>query len=132
LFHLRNKGVKPSKQQPRKYVNSDHFPESGTLVAPTLAREVDDMSRISQRDLAHFKRQTCRVCKCKDKFNFHVADALWEKIVPGEFQNSVVCLSCFDEFARDRKIDYSDSLEVLYFAGDQATFKFQTVSAQSA
>ena len=90
------------------------------------------MAALKKVDLAHLKRQTCRVCNCKDKFNFHVADELWEKIVPAQFRNRVVCLSCFDEFARDRGIDYSDSVHVLYFAGDQATFKFETVSAQSA
>ena len=91
-----------------------------------------DMARTPHRNLAHLSRQTCRVCNCKDKFNFHVPDEVWEKIVPSEFRNRVVCLSCFDEFARERKIDYSESLDVLYFAGDQATFKFQTVSAQSS
>ena len=97
-----------------------------------LGREVVKMARIAENNLVHLKRQTCRVCKCKDKFNFHVADEIWQTVVPIQFQNRVVCLSCFDEFARERKIDYSDSFQVLYFAGDQATFKFQMVSAQSA
>jgi len=78
------------------------------------------------------RRQTCKVCKCQDKFNFHVSDEIWKKAVPLELQNKVVCLPCFDELARKQNVDYSDSLEVLYFAGDQATFKFQTVSAQPA
>jgi len=41
-------------------------------------------------------------------------------------------LPCFDEFAREKNVDYSESIEALYFAGNQASFKFQTVSAQSA
>jgi hypothetical protein len=90
------------------------------------------MTRITPTDLRGFRRQTCRVCRCRDKFNFHVPDEMWERIVPVQYQNKVVCLSCFDKFARQEKVDYSDSLETLYFAGDQAIFKFQTVSAQSA
>ena len=77
------------------------------------------------------KRQTCKVCGCQDKFDFHVRDDLWKKIVPVRYRNNVVCLACFDNFALRKQIDYSDSLEVLYFAGDRAVFKFQTVSAQS-
>jgi hypothetical protein len=84
---------------------------------------------------SHFKglkRQTCRVCNCQDKFNFQVPDDVWKKVVPAQYRNKVVCLSCFDELAREEHVDYSESLEVLYFAGNQATFKFQTVSSQSA
>jgi hypothetical protein len=78
-----------------------------------------------------FKRQICRVCNCEDKFNFHVPDEVWGEIVPSEYQNKVVCLPCFDDLARKQNVDYSDSIEVLYFAGRQASFKFQTVSAQT-
>lgn len=51
-----------------------------------------------------FKRQRCRVCKCEDKFNYYVPDALWREIVAEEYQDKVVCLPCFDEFARKRRI----------------------------
>jgi len=78
-----------------------------------------------------FKRQRCHVCECEDKFNFNVSDKLWRDIVPLEFQNKVVCLACFDELARQKNKDYAHSIEVLYFAGRQASFKFQTVQAQS-
>lgn len=83
-------------------------------------------------DLSSFKRQKCSVCKCVDKFNFYVPDELWKDIIPRQYQNKVVCLPCFDECARAQNVDYSESIEVLYFAGNQASFKFQTVSAQSA
>jgi hypothetical protein len=82
-------------------------------------------------NLRGFRRQSCRVCRCEDKFNFYVAAEVWEKVVPAEYQNQVVCLPCFDEFARTQDVDYSDSIEALYFAGSRASFKFQTVSAQS-
>jgi hypothetical protein len=77
------------------------------------------------------KRQTCKVCKCPDKFDFNVPDEVWSRVVPVEYQRGVVCLDCFDRFASEKQIDYSDSIEVLYFAGDKATFKFQTVLAQN-
>jgi hypothetical protein len=75
------------------------------------------------------RRQTCKVCKCPDKFDFNVPDEIWRKVVPQENQSGVVCLECFDAFASEKQIHYSDSIAVLYFAGDKATFKFQTVSA---
>ena len=82
-------------------------------------------------NLTSFKRQRCQVCRCEDKFNFTVSDKLWREIVPPDFYNKVVCLPCFDEFARQKKKDYADSIEVLYFAGRQASFKFQTVQAEN-
>ena len=78
-----------------------------------------------------FTRQRCQVCRCEDKFNFTVSDKLWREIVPPDFHNKVVCLPCFDEFARQKNRNYADSIEVLYFAGRQASFKFQTVRAEN-
>jgi hypothetical protein len=83
-------------------------------------------------NLASFKRQRCQIWRCEDKFNFNVSDKLWREIVPVEFHNKVVCLPCFDELARQKKMDYAHSIEVLYFAGRQASFKFQTVQAENA
>lgn len=79
-----------------------------------------------------FKQQYCAVCKCQDKFNFNVPDPVWREVVPNTYQNAVVCLPCFDEFARERNIDYSDSITTLYFAGRKASFKFAAISAQGA
>jgi hypothetical protein len=77
------------------------------------------------------KRQTCQVCRSPDKFNFHVPDDVWNRTVPAEYRNGIVCLPCFDEFARRNGVDYSDSLRALYFVGDKAIFRFQTVSARN-
>ncbi|HWO40887.1 MAG TPA: hypothetical protein VNO43_03690 [Candidatus Eisenbacteria bacterium] len=77
------------------------------------------------------QRQTCKVCGCEDKFDFHVPDSTWQSVVPPEFQNQVVCLKCFDNFALERQVDYAGAIDILYFAGDRAVFKFQTVSAQT-
>lgn len=77
------------------------------------------------------RRQTCKACGCPDKFNFHVPDDLWRRVVPARYQNSVVCLDCFDDFALAKHVDYADAIELLYFAGDRAVFTFQTVSARA-
>jgi hypothetical protein len=82
---------------------------------------------------SHFglRRQTCKVCGCQDKFDFHVSDGVWASTVPARLQKQTICLSCFDDFALAKEIDYANSLQVLYFAGNRAVLKFQTVSAQS-
>ena len=77
------------------------------------------------------QRQTCKVCECSDKFDYHVSDDLWRRVVPRRYQKSVVCLDCFDDLAFDKKIDYAGSIEVLHFAGDRAVFRFRKESAQS-
>jgi hypothetical protein len=77
------------------------------------------------------QRQTCKVCGCVDKFDFHVPDAIWKKVVPARYQKNVVCLDCFDNFALQKQVDYSGSIDTLYFAGDRAVFTFQTVSARA-
>jgi hypothetical protein len=79
--------------------------------------------------LADAQRQKCKACGCADKFDFHVPDAIWNEIVPAQLRNNVVCLSCFDKFAFEKQVDYAGSVDVLYFAGDRAIFKFETVSA---
>jgi hypothetical protein len=90
------------------------------------------MTRIKDANrMAGALRQKCKVCGCPDKFDFHVPDAVWEKVVPTRCRNKVVCLGCFDKFAFEKRVDYSDSLEALYFAGDRAIFKFAPVSAET-
>ena len=75
------------------------------------------------------RRQTCKVCGKADKFDFHVPNKIWNKVVPRRFRTRVVCLSCFDEFARQRNVDYAAAVDKLYFADDKATFTFQVVRA---
>ena len=73
-------------------------------------------------------RQRCKVCGCRDKFDFKVRDDVWVKIIPEKYQNRVVCLACFDDFAQKKEVDYSTYIDTLYFAGDKATFKFSVCS----
>jgi hypothetical protein len=85
----------------------------------------------SPDELKGFKRQHCSVCRCEEKFNFHVPDDTWKNVVPEEYRQRVVCLSCFDEFARRSNIDYSDAIKELYFAGDKVTVKFGAISTHT-
>lgn len=71
------------------------------------------------------QRQTCKACGSPDKFNFHVPDRIWRSVVPERLWNCVVCLGCFDGFAKAKDVDYSTSLKALYFAGDQATLRLK-------
>ena len=74
-------------------------------------------------------QQTCKKCGRPDKFDFHVPNDIWEAVVGIEYKNKVVCLSCFDDIANTKGIKYSDSLQVVYFAGSRATFVLQVVSS---
>lgn len=75
-------------------------------------------------------QQTCKVCGRIDKFDFHVPDEIWTRVVPLVYINKVVCLSCFDDFAQRVGVKYADSLQRLYFAGSQAYFEMR-VTARS-
>ena len=70
------------------------------------------------------QRQTCKACGRPDKFDFHVPDKVWAAVVPPELVNRVVCLFCFDEFARQKGVSYADHVGLLYFAGDRGSFTF--------
>jgi hypothetical protein len=76
-------------------------------------------------------RQRCKVCGCRDKFDFHIEDEVWQKVVPIQYQNRVVCLACFDDFAKKKEVDYSPSLKEIYFAGDKVSFQFSVRRSSS-
>lgn len=112
---------------------------------PTVVRRMSEMGNFGQL-IEHFvvlparwfrlhchtwrdMRQRCKVCGCRDKFNFYVPDELWEKVVPPRYRNRVVCLACFDDFAKQRGVDYATSLKTLYFAGDGACLELGVMTA---
>ena len=70
------------------------------------------------------QRQTCKACGVPDKFNFRVPDEIWNAVVPHKLRNCVVCLGCFDDFAKRKDVAYATSLRSVVFAGDQATVQF--------
>ena len=77
-------------------------------------------------------QQSCKVCGRADCFNFHMPDWLWQKVVPERYQNTVVCLCCFDRFAAKKDVDYADYLKRLYFAGQEVCLEFRVASAQAS
>jgi len=64
-------------------------------------------------------QQTCKVCGNPDKFDYNLPDVIWQSVLPKEFHTRVVCLYCFDDYAKDKGIGYRDSFTKLYFAGKQ-------------
>jgi len=77
-------------------------------------------------------QQTCKVCGRPDKFNFNVPDDVWELVVPEQFQNRVVCLSCFDDFAHSKLVAYAEYLESLLFVGIETSFTLAITSRDEA
>jgi hypothetical protein len=73
--------------------------------------------------------QTCKACGNRDKFDFDVPDELWWAVLPSHLRNRVVCLSCFDDFAQMRGIEYAAHVSALHFAGDGAALVFRPVLA---
>ena len=74
-------------------------------------------------------RQRCKACGQTDGFNFTVPDDIWEAVVPPRLIGRVVCLRCFDRFAKEREVDYSTSVSEFLFAGDKACFNWDLNSS---
>ncbi|HEY0281604.1 MAG TPA: hypothetical protein VGC27_03155 [Rhizomicrobium sp.] len=68
--------------------------------------------------------QTCKHCGKRDAFDFHVSNETWARIVPEALQQRVVCLWCFDQFAKERGVSFAKEITTLYFAGENAVFHF--------
>jgi hypothetical protein len=111
------------------------LPQDSKSVAPLCAsndpQNQEDESRDSggnESPLALGQRQTCKACGRPDKFDFHVPDAIWQRVVPLRYRNRVLCLYCFDGFAAERGIEYAPHLRTLWFAGDGAKFEFRAIA----
>jgi len=74
-------------------------------------------------------RQTCKACGNRDAFDFHVSDETWTRIVPPHLRTRVVCLCCFDKFAKEHGISYAEEITTLYFSGEKAVFFFTPTKA---
>lgn len=100
----------------------------------SILRELERRLVLPLRFLVHHRkdcrelRQKCKVCGQSDGFNFNVSDDVWKNVVPKRFQNRVVCLRCFDEFAAQKGMDYTGAITQLSFAGVQASFDVITLS----
>jgi hypothetical protein len=71
------------------------------------------------------QRQTCKCCLRPDGFSFHLPDDVWNRIVPEEYRNRVLCLFCFDRFALEAGADYTSYISDMMFVGDAADFDLQ-------
>jgi hypothetical protein len=85
---------------------------------------------MNKNERENLRPSRCAVCRCEERFAFHVPDDIWWSVVPVDYRKKVLCLSCFDQLAREKDIKYANTIENLYFAGDQAKLKFETVSAR--
>src|SRR5438046_8768084 len=70
------------------------------------------------------QRQRCKACGRPDGFNFQVPDDVWNRIVPDEYKNLVLCLLCFDRFALEAGVNYTSRISDVMFVGDGAYFGF--------
>ena len=52
-------------------------------------------------------REVCKRCFRENAVGFLVPDEVWQAVVPKRYRNKVLCISCFDEFATRRGIDWS-------------------------
>ena len=108
--------------------------EKWGISLPTLGELIWDHCKLLEREprVDHQfepQRQSCKACGRRDHFDFHVPDDVWAAVVPMELRNLVVCLSCFDRFAREAHHDYSKAVRTLLFVGDRATFEFSAIRA---
>jgi len=73
------------------------------------------------------QQQRCKVCGYRDKFDFYVPDEIWKIVVPSKYQDRVVCLACFDDFAKKKEVDCTASIKKLYFAGNIISLSFKAI-----
>lgn len=65
----------------------------------------------------------CGICGRVPKFDYHVEDDFWERIVPRKYRRGVICLACLDEMANKRGEDLSKFLEFVQFTGRGKTIE---------
>ena len=63
-----------------------------------------------------------------DRINFHIDDKVWHKVLPKQYAEGVVCLTCFDYFASAKGIGYENALSEVIFVGEAAHFDFAITS----
>jgi hypothetical protein len=78
-------------------------------------------------------RKLCGACGRPDKFEYHVPDDLWERVVPTALRKRFVCLVCFDDLAAMRRVSYARHITLrLRFAGEAATFELEIRRARAS
>ena len=51
-------------------------------------------------------REACKLCYHVNAVGFRVPDEVWRLIVPEQFQNSIVCLSCFTRLGDEKGVPW--------------------------
>lgn len=59
--------------------------------------------------------ERCKHCGRPYRMGYKVSDKIWKKVVPPKFQNSTLCLDCFDALAYEKKIKIK--ITKLWWAG---------------
>ena len=56
-------------------------------------------------------REICKLCYHVNAVGFSVPDDVWLAIVPPEFENRVVCLTCFARLGDEKGIEWDREIE---------------------
>ena len=85
-------------------------------------------------DQEEFLMATRELCKCCYKFNpvgYNMPDEIWNKVVPEEFRNKVLCLTCFDYFATENGVDWTKHIEEVYFVSGAMHIKYEILEQEN-
>ena len=62
-------------------------------------------------------RELCKRCWRFNPVGFSVPDEVWNRVVPEEFRNRVLCIMCFDYFATEHGVDWAQCVELYPVSG---------------
>lgn len=56
-------------------------------------------------------REICKICYHANAIGFRVPDHIWDKIVPDEFRDGVICVACFTRLGDEKCIMWDEEIE---------------------
>src|SRR5690606_36929680 len=62
-------------------------------------------------------RELCKRCWRFNPVGFSVPDEVWNRVVPEEFRNRVLCIMCFDYFATEHGVEWAQCVELYPVSG---------------
>lgn len=65
-------------------------------------------------------REICKRCGRESPVGFDVPDEIWEKAVPPQYRDRVLCIHCFDELATRAGVDWTDAIKFWPASGMRA------------
>lgn len=63
----------------------------------------------------------CSICGNHTNFDYTINDNIWEKIVPAEIKQDVVCLDCLDKLLKNNGLLLSHCLEKVQYTAKGET-----------